>query len=116
MANQVHYPVRTMCRVLRVSHGGYYAWRDRQPSARAVADLVLTERIRAIHAASDATHGAPRVRAELADQGTYVSRKACGTPDASCRVERRQPPSWLGDHDAARTKGSCGAGPRAARI
>ena len=75
MANQVHYPVRTMCRVLRVSHGGYYAWRDRQPSARAVADLVLTERIRAIHAESDATYGAPRVRAELADEGTRVSRK-----------------------------------------
>ena len=64
-----------MCRVLRVSASGYYAWRDRAPSRRSIEDAVMVERIRAIHAESDATYGMPRVRAELIDQGVKVSAK-----------------------------------------
>lgn len=36
---------------------------------------MLIERIRTIHAKSDATYGMPRVRAELLEQGVTVSRK-----------------------------------------
>lgn len=60
-ANQAVHPVRTMCRALGVSAAGYYAWRERAPSARAIDNAVLTERIRAVHAESDATYGMPRV-------------------------------------------------------
>src|SRR5690606_351099 len=51
------------------------AWRDRPPSQRSLADAVMTERIGAIHAESDASYGMPRVRAELVDQGATISRK-----------------------------------------
>jgi putative transposase len=64
-----------MCRVLRVSPSGYYAWLERAPSKRSTDDAVLVERIRAIHAESDATYGMPRVRAELFDQGVEVNGK-----------------------------------------
>jgi putative transposase len=74
-ANQADVSVRTMCRVLKVSASGYYAWRDRAPSQRAIDNAVLTERIRAVHGESDATYGMPRVRAELIDQGVTVSRQ-----------------------------------------
>jgi len=74
-ANQADAKVRMMCRVLGVSASGYYAWRDRAPSARSLADAVLVERIRRVHADSHQTYGMPRVRAELVDQGTTVSRK-----------------------------------------
>jgi putative transposase len=74
-ANQADAKVRTMCRVLQVSPSGYYAWRDRAPSQRAIDNAVLTERIRAVHTESDATYGMPRVRAELIDQGMRVSRQ-----------------------------------------
>ena len=74
-ANQADAKVRTMCRVLQVSASGYYAWRDRAPSQRAIDNAVLTERIRAVHTESDATYGMPRVRAELIDQGMKVSRQ-----------------------------------------
>jgi putative transposase len=64
-----------MCRALEVSSSGYYAWRDREPSARSREDESLTERIRAIHEGSRATYGAPRVHAELTAEGERVSRK-----------------------------------------
>jgi len=75
MANQADYPVKTICRVMGVSASGYYAWQGRAPSAQSLANAVLTERIRTIHAESDATYGMPRVRAELIDQGCTVSGK-----------------------------------------
>ena len=74
-ANRAMYPIQTMCRVLGVSRAGCYAWRDRRPSARARSDSDLAARIGAIHKASRETYGAPRIHAELADQGIPVGRK-----------------------------------------
>ncbi len=75
MANQADLPVRTLCQVLKVSPSGYYAWVKRPPSARALDNLVMTERIRGIHKESDGTYGMPKVRAELIEQGECISRK-----------------------------------------
>jgi transposase InsO family protein len=75
---QVHarqHAVTTMCRVLRVSKAGYYAWVKRAPSARTTADEQLAERIRAVHRASRRTYGSPRVHAELQAQGRRHGRK-----------------------------------------
>jgi len=58
-------PVEVCCRVLGVSGAGYYAWRFRPPSARAVRHAWLTDLIREIHAASYGAYGANRVHAEL---------------------------------------------------
>ena len=74
-ANQADAKVATMCRVLGVSTSGYYDWLDRAPSARSIDDAVLIERIRQIHADSDATYGRPRVRRELRAQGRPVNAK-----------------------------------------
>jgi len=71
-ANQAELPVRAMCKTLRVSHSGFYDWLGRPACARAQANAVLLEQIRQAHAASDATYGAPRIQAELADQGIKV--------------------------------------------
>jgi putative transposase len=67
--------VRMMCRLLGVSASGYYAWSRRRPAARARADESLGARIAAIHARSRGTYGSPRIQAELAAEGTLVSRK-----------------------------------------
>jgi putative transposase len=58
-------PVAVACRVLRVSESGYFGWRSRPPSARAIADAELTAVIREIHATARGTYGIRRVRAEL---------------------------------------------------
>ena len=60
---QADYEITMMCRVLEVSRSGYYAWLDREPSARAKANAVLLEKIEKIHRESDGTYGAPRVHA-----------------------------------------------------
>src|SRR6476660_8693490 len=58
-------PVQLACRLLSVAESGYYEWRSRPPSARAVRHAWLTEQIRAVHSASRGTYGARRVHAEL---------------------------------------------------
>ena len=74
-ANRARFRVATMARVLGVSTSWYYAWRPRPPAARAQADADLTVRVRAIHADSRGTYGAPRIHAELAEAGVAVGRK-----------------------------------------
>jgi putative transposase len=64
-----------LCRLLGVSRSGYYAWRMRPPSARAQADHALGLQIRAIHASSRTTYGAPRIHAELRAMGMRCGRK-----------------------------------------
>jgi len=94
-ANQAMFSISTMSRTLGVSRSGYYAWRDRLPSARSIADVALTDRIRAIHAGSRETYGAPRIHAELIDDGIHVGRK---------RVERLM--KAMGLAGVSRRKGS----------
>ena len=74
-ANRANFAIATQCRVLDVSASGYYAWLLRPPSARRVIDEVLLERIRAIHEKSRGTYGAPRIHAELVDEGWRIGRK-----------------------------------------
>jgi transposase InsO family protein len=64
-----------LCRALGVSPSGFYAWRGRAPSVRSRTDAVLLEHIRAAHAQSHCTYGAPRVHAELRAGGACVGRK-----------------------------------------
>ena len=71
-----HHPVSRLARVLGVSRSGYHAWRSRRPSARALTDAALGERIEAIHSATNGIYGAPRIHAELADaHAIHVGRK-----------------------------------------
>ena len=74
-ANQALFPIQIMAETLGVSRSGFYAWRIRPPSARTIADAELTEQIATIYRSSSETYGAPRIHAELADEGTHVGRK-----------------------------------------
>lgn len=64
-----------MCRVLRVSSSGFYAWRGRLPSARARRDAEILTHLRAFHARSDGTYGAPRLIDDLRDLDIHVGQK-----------------------------------------
>jgi transposase InsO family protein len=74
-AEKACYPVALMCRVLKVSRAGFYAWRRRPASAHALKDQSLKLELAAIHAESRGRYGSPRVHAELRARGERVARK-----------------------------------------
>jgi putative transposase len=101
-----HHPVALSCRVLGVSRAGYYAWRDRPPSARARADAALTGVIHRLHHASRGTYGSPRIHADLQAQGRRHGRKRVArlmrqAGLAGCHRRRRRPRTTVADPAAA---------------
>ena len=72
---KAQHSVVQLCRVLGVARSAFYAWLPQHPSAHARVDEQLVQQIRAVHAASNCTYGAPRVHAELRRRGTRVARK-----------------------------------------
>ncbi|WP_425824738.1 IS3 family transposase [Streptomyces fractus] len=72
------FEVKRLCQVLDVVRSSYYKWRaSRETRARREqSDRALATRIKAVHAESDGTYGAPRVTAELRDtHGLHINEK-----------------------------------------
>lgn len=67
------FPVRLMCRCLRVSASGYYDWSKRLASPRQLDNERLLGRIRELHEDSRGVLGAGRMREDLVDDGESVS-------------------------------------------
>ncbi|MCK1619712.1 IS3 family transposase [Bradyrhizobium sp. 159] len=63
------YPVTIMCDVLGVSPAGYYPWRARSESQRAIANRELVDDIKRVHRDTNGRYGSPRIHAELRAQG-----------------------------------------------
>ena len=66
------FPIRLMCRALAVSAAGYYAWKDRPESRRAMHNRILLSEIRVIHRESRETYGSPSIWDALIKQGHGV--------------------------------------------
>lgn len=89
-------PVSLMCELLGVSESGFWAWRGRAPSDRALSDAWLIEQIKRIHGASGGRYGSPRVHAMLLREGIAVGKK---------RVERLMRAAGLQGAHRRRRKG-----------
>ncbi len=97
------YPVRMMCRLLKVSSSGYYAWRVRPESHRAQTDRHLTRVIRRLHADCKGVYGSPKMRDDLQDEGYHCGRHKVarlmriaglrGCPKRRFRVTTQRDPS-----------------------
>ena len=76
------FPVNRVCEVLDVSESGYYAWLNRPASEREQANQGLGERIQARWQRFRGIYGAPRIHAELQNQGEMVGHnrvaRTCG--------------------------------------
>jgi len=102
-AQKAVYPVSVLCRVLRVSRPGYYAWQRRPESTRSRTDRRLSVLVREAHERSRRTYGSPRVHAELVANGERVSRKRVvrlmQEQELVARVCRRYKCTTMSDHD-----------------
>jgi putative transposase len=89
-----------MCRLLEVSHSGFYDWCGRGPSQRDKDDERLTARIRCSFLESDKTYGAPRVWRDMYDLGERCSEhrvaRLMRLAHLQARAKRRGKPSDLG--------------------
>jgi putative transposase len=71
------WPVRWLCEALGVSRSGFHGWLTRPRSDRALADAVLTARVRASFVGSSRTYGTRRVRPKAG---------FTGPPDSTCSL------------------------------
>jgi putative transposase len=74
-AEKAHHSLPLLCRCLRVTRSGFYAWQRRPPSARAQRDDRLKVLIRTSFDVSKGRYGSPRIHADLRDLQERVSRK-----------------------------------------
>ena len=73
-AEKAHHSIRLLCRTLRVTRAGYYAWKARKPSRRSQRDAVLSVLVRTVFHESHRRYGSPRIHAELRGREERVGR------------------------------------------
>ncbi len=97
------FPVVALCRNLRVTTGGFYAWHGRPESAHAAEDRRLRVLIRASFEASKHRYGSPRIHEDLLEQHEQVSRKRVirlmQAEGLKARVRKRYKHTTMSDHD-----------------
>lgn len=74
-AEKSNHTVSRMARLLEVSRSGFYAWSKRLPSTRAVRAERIEAKIAWFHGDSGEVSGAPRILADLREDGEVISRK-----------------------------------------
>jgi len=103
VAEKAEHSVTILCRCLRVTRSGFYAWRRRPESTHARHD----RRLRVlVHASFDESHhryGSPRIHADLIEQAIPVSRKRVvrlmQEEGLKARVRKRFKCTTMSDHD-----------------
>lgn len=66
--------VKKMCKVLKVSRSGYYAWKKHVPNKRKKANEWLLARVREAYIKSRKIYGSPRIKDALNDQGIVCGK------------------------------------------
>lgn len=72
---KAHYPVTVLCRVLRVSRTGFYAWCSRPEAERKRRDRELLKLIVHAFTSSRRTYGSPRIHEEFQALKVTCSRR-----------------------------------------
>ena len=72
--NTDHYPVRIVCRVMRVSRSAFYAWKARPAQIITAEELHLYRRAKALFAASRESLGGRELAKKLRTEGFVITR------------------------------------------
>ena len=103
-AEKAHHSLTLLCRCLRVTRSGLYAWQQRPESAHAKRDQRLKVLVRASFIASKGRYGSPRIHRDLVeDHRERVSRKRVirlmQEDGLAARVRKRFKCTTMSDHD-----------------
>ena len=63
-----------MCRILKVHRSGYYAWKAKPLSRRALEDVTLLAEIKQSYEDSYGIYGSPRIHRDLREAGFICSK------------------------------------------
>jgi putative transposase len=100
---KAHHALTLLCRCLRVTRSGFYAWQERPESARATRDRQLKVLVHTSFAASKGRYGSPRIHEDLLEQEEHVSRKRVirlmQEEQLKARVRKRFKGTTMSDHD-----------------
>jgi putative transposase len=88
--HQGEFSVSRMCRLLRVSRSGFYAWSVRPESRRAREDRALLVRIQAIHRDSREAYGTVKTWKALRAQGVPCGRHRVARLRRAARIEAKR--------------------------
>ncbi len=102
-AEKARHSLSRLCRCLRVTGSGFYAWRGRPESAHRRRDRHLQVLVRASFAASTQRYGSPRIHEDLCEQDKPVSRtrviRLMQEAGLQARVRKRFKRTTMSDHD-----------------
>jgi putative transposase len=100
--------VLRMCALLGVSRSGFYGWLERRqqpPSASVERRETVAAAVVQAHRDSNGVYGAPRITAELREQGVTITRKTVAKVMNQLRIQGVSPRPWRVttqvDHHAA---------------
>jgi putative transposase len=95
--------VTILCRCLRVTRSGFYAWQHRPESTHARDDRRLTVLVRVSFEESKQRYGSPRIHEDLIEQAEHVSRKRVirlmQEDGLEARARKRFKCTTMSDHD-----------------
>jgi putative transposase len=74
-----HYPIRMLCKSLKVSFSAYYAWKRKESHVQSVEKSIRAEQVKGVFEAHRRRYGAIRVSKELARQGVNIGRHQTAT-------------------------------------
>ena len=86
-----------LCRVMRVSRSGYYAWRQREPDPERARRVALVEWI---HKQKRGSYGSRRMARELQRRGESVGRSQARSLMREAGVQARQRRRWRATTDS----------------
>jgi len=102
-AKKAEHTVSILCRCLRVTRSGFYAWRRRPESTHASRDRQLRVLVQASFDASRHRYGSPRIHEDLKEQREPVSRKRVirlmQEDGLVARARKRFKATTMSDHD-----------------
>jgi putative transposase len=102
-AKKAEHTVSILCRCLRVTRSGFYAWQRRPESTHARDDRRLKVLVQASFEESKRRYGSPRVHEDLREQHEHVSRKRVvrlmQEDGLKARLRKRYKRTTMSDHD-----------------